>query len=218
MRANEAVPASDLATVTPDGKDALFEKAIRWARKDLFDGGEVASPARGIWALASGSAALTAQADRAPHRRLVSAEKSESLPQGGTIDLPPVPPSEGQGGRRISLAERPRKYCPACATETPWNSHNRCMVCQRKRSKEYSARTPRFSVEVKRRLVAEHPERCPRCSTAWSEIKPHAQHPNTPWHFDHHVSPQHGGDNSYENARIICWPCNLGKLNKLPAA
>ncbi len=115
---------------------------------------------------------------------------------------------------RIPLSERPRKFCRACGTETPWNTHDRCMVCQRKRSKEYSGRTPRFPKAVKDRLRSEHQVRCPNCLTLWKDVKLHSRHPNTPWHFDHHLSPQHGGDGSYENARIICWPCNLKKLNK----
>ncbi|WP_373288266.1 winged helix-turn-helix domain-containing protein [Chelatococcus reniformis] len=51
VRTNETVPASDLARSTADGKDTLFEKEIRWARKDLFDKGIVVSPTRGVWAL-----------------------------------------------------------------------------------------------------------------------------------------------------------------------
>jgi len=51
IRENEAVPPCDLITSTADGKDTVFEKNVRWARKDLFDEGAVASPARGIWSL-----------------------------------------------------------------------------------------------------------------------------------------------------------------------
>jgi hypothetical protein len=38
--------------------------------------------------------------------------------------------------------------------------------------------------------------------------------PNTHWHFDHHLSPQLGGRDDDDNTRIMCWPCNLKKLNK----
>jgi hypothetical protein len=78
---------------------------------------------------------------------------------------------------RIPLSERPRKFCRACGTETPWNTHDRCMVCQRKRSKEYSGRTPRFPKAVKDRLRSEHQVRCPNCLTLWKDVKLHSRHP-----------------------------------------
>lgn len=52
IRANEAVPAADLSSSTSDGEN-LFEKTVRWARKDLFDEGTVLSPERGVWSLRS---------------------------------------------------------------------------------------------------------------------------------------------------------------------
>ena len=113
---------------------------------------------------------------------------------------------------------RPMKFCTKCQAVTPWNTHNRCMVCQRARSRGYAERRRQsgggFSEAVKRKLIAENPDRCPKCGTPWSEVKQHAQHPNTPWHFDHDISPQMGGTSADENARIMCWPCNLRKLNK----
>lgn len=71
-----------------------------------------------------------------------------------------------------------------------------------------------FSSATKRALISANPERCPVCGTLWCDVPPHEQHPDTPWHFDHHVSPQNGGTNHASNARIMCWPCNLRKLNK----
>jgi 5-methylcytosine-specific restriction endonuclease McrA len=119
---------------------------------------------------------------------------------------------------RIPIEERPRKHCTKCDAITPWNSHNRCMTCQRKRSKEYAARLKTsggaFSAETKANLMAAHPDSCPLCSTLWSKVPQHSQHPDTPWHFDHIVSPQLGGTNDPSNAQILCWPCNLKKLNK----
>ncbi|WP_139172623.1 HNH endonuclease [Mesorhizobium muleiense] len=118
---------------------------------------------------------------------------------------------------RIPPAERAHKFCSKCDAVTPWNTYDRCLVCQRQRSQAYAERKKAsggaFSQAVRTRLIAENPERCPKCLTLWSQVKPHAQHPNTPWHFDHHVSPQRGGTNADENARILCWPCNLEKLN-----
>jgi|SRR6185312_5747448 len=110
------------------------------------------------------------------------------------------------------------KFCSKCKTVTKWNSHNRCLTCQRVRSKQYAQRKKAagggFPTEVKRKLIAENPDRCPRCGSLWIEIPKHKQHPNTPWHFDHILSPQKGGLSTKENAAIICWPCNLKKLNK----
>jgi 5-methylcytosine-specific restriction endonuclease McrA len=92
------------------------------------------------------------------------------------------------------------------------------LICQRKRSKGYHERKKasggKFSAAIKAKLIAEHPEKCPKCGTPWAQVKVHKQHPDTPWHFDHHVSPQHGGTNDEKNVRIMCWPCNLKKLNK----
>lgn len=50
IRANEPVPLADLNGQTTDGEN-LFEKTVRWARKDLFDQGIIASPKRGFWSL-----------------------------------------------------------------------------------------------------------------------------------------------------------------------
>ncbi|WP_413849505.1 HNH endonuclease [Albidovulum sp.] len=95
------------------------------------------------------------------------------------------------------------------------------MICQRQRSRAYAERKTSsggsFSRDVKERLIAQNPERCPVCGTNWSDVRKHQQHPETPWHFDHHLSPQHGGTNDSTNARIMCWPCNLRKLNKQQA-
>jgi 5-methylcytosine-specific restriction endonuclease McrA len=122
--------------------------------------------------------------------------------------------------KRIDPKDRPQKYCTKCQEITPWNTYDRCLFCQRKRSKEYAARKKasggEFSSRIREKLIAENLERCPRCGTPWDEVPKHSQHPNTPWHFDHKVSPQHGGTNADENADILCWPCNLKKLNKLP--
>lgn len=119
---------------------------------------------------------------------------------------------------RIPLEDRPRKYCPRCAAETPWNTHNRCLICQRRRSKAYGERKKNsggdFALGVKQSLIEAHPQRCPVCDTPWTEVPIHSQHPNTPWHFDHIVSPLHEGTNAPENAQILCWPCNLKKLDK----
>lgn len=53
IRANEAVPAADLAAVTSDGEN-LFEKNVRWARFTLFKAKIVSNrEGRGIWLLAS---------------------------------------------------------------------------------------------------------------------------------------------------------------------
>src|SRR5882672_2122036 len=118
----------------------------------------------------------------------------------------------------IPWDQRPQKFCSKCQTITPWNSGNRCLVCQRERSRRYYERKVasggEFSEEVKARLRSEHPEKCPGCDTPWDQVEVHSKHPNTPWHFDHHVSPQHGGTNADNNARIMCWRCNLEKLNK----
>ncbi|WP_410053212.1 HNH endonuclease [Bradyrhizobium sp. SZCCHNR2026] len=118
----------------------------------------------------------------------------------------------------IDRKDRPQKFCPTCKEVTPWNSHDRCLICQRMRSRaDYQRRKSSggaFSEAIKARLRSEHPESCPICKTPWHQVKRHKQHPNTPWHFDHHISPQLGGTNADENARIMCWPCNLRKLNK----
>ena len=119
---------------------------------------------------------------------------------------------------KIPLSDRPRKFCSKCNEITPWNTHDRCLQCQRRRSKAYAERKTAsgggFSPGVKERLKAANPLRCPKCNRLWSEVKKHGQHPDTPWHFDHHVSPQHGGTNDDSKARIMGWPCNLEKLNK----
>ena len=121
-------------------------------------------------------------------------------------------------GKRIPIEDRPRKHCTKCGTVTPWNTHDRCMICQKHRSKGYGTRLRNsggpFSAATKRLLRARHPDRCPACGTAWDQVPEHSQHPKTPWHFDHIVSPQHGGTNAPENAQILCWPCNLRKLDK----
>jgi len=52
IRAHKAVPAADISGSTSDGEN-LFEKTVRWARKDLFDEGTVLSPKRGLWSLRS---------------------------------------------------------------------------------------------------------------------------------------------------------------------
>jgi len=121
--------------------------------------------------------------------------------------------------KKIEWSRRPQKYCTKCGEVTPWNSHNRCLVCQRRRSKEYAKRKKNsggdFSLETKQTLKDAHPNHCPACKTAWSEVRIHNQHPDTPWHFDHIVSPQLGGTNEPSNAQILCWPCNLKKLNKV---
>lgn len=54
IRRNETVPAADIHGTTTDGEN-LFEKNVRWARFTLAREGTVASPARGIWALAAKS-------------------------------------------------------------------------------------------------------------------------------------------------------------------
>ncbi|MFC1560721.1 HNH endonuclease [Pseudomonadota bacterium] len=124
--------------------------------------------------------------------------------------------------KKIDWQDRPQKYCTKCDRITHWNSHDRCLVCQRKRSRAYAERKKasggNFSQGVKRTLMKAHPERCPSCLIPWNEIPKHSQHPNTPWHFDHIVSPQLGGTNDPGNAQILCWPCNLRKLNKLENA
>ncbi|WP_123598208.1 HNH endonuclease [Pseudomonas frederiksbergensis] len=123
---------------------------------------------------------------------------------------------------KVPIEDRPKKNCTKCDAITPWNSHNRCMTCQKQRSKGYSARLKAsgggFSSETKERLKAAHPNCCPLCLTPWQNVPQHSQHPNTPWHFDHIVSPQMGGTNAPSNAQILCWSCNLKKLNKLASA
>jgi hypothetical protein len=120
----------------------------------------------------------------------------------------------------IPHSERPKKFCTKCQAITPWNSHDRCLICQRDRSRAYAKRKKasggNFSPETKAALIEANPTQCPVCGTPWSDVKKHKQHPDTPWHFDHHVSPQRGGTNEASNARIMCWPCNLKKLNKNP--
>ena len=124
--------------------------------------------------------------------------------------------------RRIPIEERPKKHCTKCNAITPWNSHNRCMICQKQRSKGYGSRLKAsgggFSSKTKAALKTAHPDRCPSCGTPWADVPQHSQHPKTPWHFDHIVSPQLGGTNDPSNAQILCWPCNLSKLNKRAAA
>jgi hypothetical protein len=119
--------------------------------------------------------------------------------------------------KKVRLSDRPKKHCSKCDEVTPWNSHNRCMVCQRNRSNEYAKRKKAaggdFSTEIKARLKAENQIGCPRCGRPWREIPKHAQHPDTPWHFDHRVSLHSGGTSTDSNAQIMCWPCNLKKLN-----
>lgn len=121
--------------------------------------------------------------------------------------------------KMIDWSDRPQKYCTKCNEVTPWNSHNRCLVCQRRRSKAYAQRKKLsggdFSKETKQALIDANPDCCPVCKTAWGDVRNHSQHPKTPWHFDHIVSPQLGGTNDPSNAQILCWPCNLKKLNKL---
>jgi 5-methylcytosine-specific restriction endonuclease McrA len=91
------------------------------------------------------------------------------------------------------------------------------LVCQSERSKAYAERKKlsggSFSSETKKALLAANPKQCPKCNRAWGDILKHAQHPNTPHHFDHHISPQKGGTNDDSNARILCWQCNLEKSN-----
>ena len=120
--------------------------------------------------------------------------------------------------KAIPWSERPQKYCTKCKEITPWNSHNRCLVCQKRRSKEYAQRKKQsggnFSTATKQALIKANPDYCPACKTLWSEVPEHSQHPDTPWHFDHIISPQLGGTNAPNNAQILCWPCNLKKLNK----
>jgi hypothetical protein len=54
IRANEAVPAADLAGATSDG-ESLFEKNVRWARFALFKANIVSNrEGRGVWLLSSG--------------------------------------------------------------------------------------------------------------------------------------------------------------------
>jgi hypothetical protein len=93
----------------------------------------------------------------------------------------------------------PEKFCPICDTVTSWNSYDRCLTCQRRRSREYAARRKAsgggFSKAVRIALITANPDRCPVCSTLWSEVRRHEQHPRTPWHLDHDVSPQNGGTN-----------------------
>ena len=119
---------------------------------------------------------------------------------------------------KIPLAERPHRHCTSCNEVTPWNTHDRCMVCQRKRSRAYARRLKEsggpFSKETKARLRVQNPEKCPLCHTPWDAVPTHGLHPETPWHFDHIISPQFGGTNDPSNAQIMCWPCNLKKLNK----
>jgi 5-methylcytosine-specific restriction endonuclease McrA len=116
-------------------------------------------------------------------------------------------------------SKRPLYFCTKCNKETPFNTHNRCMVCQDNRSKEYRERLKAsggpFSRETKKRRLAEHPEFCPAgCDRRWENVPVHLGHPNTKWHFDHIVSPQNGGTNAFENCAIMCWECNLKKGNK----
>ena len=110
------------------------------------------------------------------------------------------------------------KFCTKCQIVTKWNTHDRCLACQRNRSKrDYLRRKAAggsFANVVKKRLIAEHPKRCPKCKRLWTDIPKHMQHPNTPWHFDHIVSPQKGGLSTADNAAILCWQCNLKKLNR----
>ncbi len=54
IRANELVPAADLAGATPDGEN-LFEKNVRWARFTLFKAKIVSNrEGRGNWLLNPG--------------------------------------------------------------------------------------------------------------------------------------------------------------------
>lgn len=50
IRSHESVPAADLAGLAVRGEN-LFEKTVRWARKDLFDEGVILAPERGVWSL-----------------------------------------------------------------------------------------------------------------------------------------------------------------------
>lgn len=49
----KTIPSGDINDLTPDGKDVIYKKEIRWARLELRMNGVIKDGARGLWELAA---------------------------------------------------------------------------------------------------------------------------------------------------------------------